>query len=148
MLIQSNVRLDRAVIRRAIEEAHRRNESLVVLAVLDPAIPEKVAAQFAERGQIGPRPSEGFLSSLYERHEELALQQADEIVRDAREAGVSVEAAVRRGDYASETADAIRQLQPVTVVIEKRRRSLLRFATGDEFIRGLQRTAGFDLVEV
>jgi hypothetical protein len=148
MLIQSNLRLDRAVIRRAIEEAGNADDSLVVLAVLDPAIPEKVATQFAESGDIGRRPSEGFLSSPYERHEELALWQADEIIQDGREAGVAVEAAVRRGDYARETADAIRRIRPATVVIEKKRRSLLRSATGDEFIHRLRHTEGFNLVEV
>ncbi len=55
---------------------------------------------------------------------------------------------VRRGDYATETAQVIREEKPAMVVIEKRRRSLLRFATGDRFIDGLQREEGFTLVEV
>ena len=88
MLLQSNVRMDGAVTRRAIDEAKRRGESLVVLAVLDSAIPEKVASQFGESGHMGPRPSEGFLRSLYERHEQLALQQAQDIVGDAEASGI------------------------------------------------------------
>ena len=148
LLIQSNVRLDSTVTRRAIDKAKSCGETLIVLAVLDPAIPEKVAAQFTEAGHIGPRPSESFLSSLYQRHEELALEQADEIVTDAQIEGLDVRSIVRRGDYATETAQVIREEKPGAVVIEKRRRSLLRFATGDRFIDGLQREEGFELVEV
>jgi nucleotide-binding universal stress UspA family protein len=148
MLIQSDVRVERGVIVRAVEEARTRGESLVVLAVLDPAIHAEVAAGFTERGQIGPRPSDSFLDSLYERQEQLALQQVDEIISEAREADVRVEAAVRRGAYAKETLDAIRKLKPETVVIERRRGSLLRFASGDRYIRRLQQSEGFDLVEV
>ena len=148
MLIQSNVRMDRAVTRRAIGEARAAGDALILLAVLDPAIPEKVAAQFTEAGHIGPRPSEGFLSSLYERHEQLALQQADEIVREAKAEGLSVRLVVRRGDYATETAQVVKAEKPVTVVIEKRRRSLLRFATGDTFIDGLRKEEGFRLIEI
>ncbi len=148
VLIQSNVRLESKVVRRAIDEAKAVDAELVVLVVLDPAIPEKVAAQFTESGQIGPRPSEGFLSSLYKRHEQLALDQAEEIVREAQGEGLSVRPVVRRGDYATETAQVLREEHPEAVVIEKRRRSLLRFATGDAFIDGLQKEEGFRLIEV
>ena len=134
MLIQSDVRLERGVIERAVEEARTRGQSLVVLAVLDPAIHAEVASRFTERGQIGPRPSDSFLDSLYERQEQLALQQVDEIISEARDADVRVEAAVRRGAYAKETLDAIRKLKPETVIIERRRGSLLRFASGDRYI--------------
>jgi len=148
MLIQSNVRLDRSVVSRAIDEARSGAGELTVLVVLDPAIPEKVAAQFTESGHIGPRPSEGFLNSLYERHEQLALEQAREISNEAESSGVRVRTIVRRGDYPSQTASVVEKERPQAVVIEKRRRSLLRFTAGDRFMTGLQRKLGFRLIEV
>ena len=139
--------MHRAVTRRAIEEAQKTGSELVVLSVLDRAIPKKVAEQFADSGQIGTRPSEGFLNSLYRRHEQMALEQADDIVAEAKRAGVDVRSQVRRGDYAKETAAAISGEKPGVVVIEKRRRSLLRFATEDAFIDELRAKVGFRLVE-
>ena len=148
ILIQSNVRLDRAVSRRAIAEAKSRGDPLIVLVVLDPAIPEKVASQFSDAGHVGLRPSQGFLSSLYQRHERLALEQAQDIVADAKAEELKVRSVVRRGDYATELARVIREERPQAVVVGKRRRSLLRFTTGDSFLGGLQREVGFALLEV
>jgi hypothetical protein len=147
MLIVSNVRMDRAVTERAIERAEARGCGLVVLVVLDRAIPAKVASQFMDAGQIGARPSDGFLESLYHRHEELAMLRADEVVAEAADRAVAAEIVVRRGDYAREVAAAIDALRPSAVVVE-RKRSLVRFATGDAFLAKLERDVGFDLVEV
>lgn len=147
MLILSSVRMHRAITRRAIEEAQSSAKDLVVLSVLDRAIPAKVAEQFAESGQIGARPSEGFLNSLYQRHEQLALEQAEEVAAEARRQGLGAVSDVRRGDYATETATAITEQRPEVVVIEKRKRSLLRFATEDAFIDELRTEVGFTLIE-
>jgi hypothetical protein len=147
MLIVSNVRMDRAVTDRAIERAKAGARGLVVLVVLDRAIPAKVASQFMDSGQIGARPSDGFLESLYQRHEQLAMLRADEVVAEAADGGVAAEIVVRRGDYAREVAAAIGALRPSVVVVE-RKPSLVRFATGEAFLGKLERDVGFDLVEV
>lgn len=139
--------MHRAVTRTAIDQAEGSGKDLVILSVLDPAIPTKVAEQFAESGQIGTRPSESFLDSLYERHEQMALEQAEDVVTEARRQGVVAVSDVRRGDYASETAAAITDQRPEVVVIEKRKRSLLRFATEDAFIDDLRSEVGFSLIE-
>ena len=147
MLILSSVRMHRAVTRMAVDEAKDSGKDLVILSVLDRAIPTKVAEQFAESGQIGSRPSEGFLDSLYARHELLALEQAEDVVTEARRQGIGAVSDIRRGDYAAETAAAITEQRPEVVVIEKRKRSLLRFATEDAFIDELRTDVGFALIE-
>jgi len=140
--------MDRAVVDAAIQEARSCGGNLIVLSVLDPAIPGKVVGQFMESGQIGTRPSEAFLESLYKRHEQLALQQAEEIVTDAKTAGVAARSEIRRGDYAKRTAEVIVAAEPDVVVLERRKRSLLRFSAEDSFIDDLKRKVGFKLVEV
>jgi nucleotide-binding universal stress UspA family protein len=139
--------MDKEIVSSAIEEAAGTGSELVVLTVLDPAIPTKVVGQFLETGHIGARPSQDFLDSLFKRHEQLSLQQADEIVSQASADGLSVRSEVRRGAYDKETARAIAELSPRSVVIEKRKRSLLRFATEDSFIDDLKREVGFKLIE-
>ena len=139
--------MDREVVSSAIDEATATDNELVVLTVLDPAIPTKVVGQFLETGHIGARPSQDFLDSLFKRHEQLSLQQADEIVSQASGSGVPVRSEVRRGAYDEETAKAITELSPQSVVIEKRKRSLLRFATEDSFIDDLKHEVGFKLIE-
>ncbi len=148
MLILSSVRLHRAVIKEAITTAKSSAQELVILSVLDRAIPRRVAEQFADSGQIGTRPSEGFLDSLYKRHEQLALDQAQDILSAAQRQGVTVSSEVRHGDYAQQTAEALSTQRPAVVVMEKRRRSLLRFATEDAFIDKLKAEVGFRLIEV
>ncbi|MFP6627063.1 MAG: hypothetical protein VCA74_08435 [Deltaproteobacteria bacterium] len=148
VLILSSVRLHRAVIKEAIATAKSSAQELVILSVLDRAIPRRVAEQFADSGQIGTRPSEGFLDSLYKRHEQLALDQAQDILSEAQRQGVTVSSEVRRGDYAQQTAEALSTQRPAVVVMEKRRRSLLRFATEDAFIDKLKAEVGFRLIEV
>lgn len=148
LLILSNVRMDRDVIERAIAEARELDQELIVFVALDPAIATKVASQFLESGSIGPRPSQGFLDSLSKRHEQLALQAADEVVREAREKGVPARSVVRRGDYDKETAEVAHLEHPSTVVVEKRRRSMLRFVVGDTLIDELAKKLDFRLIEV
>ncbi len=139
--------MDKEVVSAAIKEASDTDDELVVLTVLDPAIPTKVVAQFLETGHIGARPSQDFLDSLYQRHEQLALQQAEDIAAQASDANIPVRSEIRRGPYDEETAEVIKELSPRAVVIEKRKRSLLRFATEDTFIDDLKREVGFKLVE-
>ncbi len=107
-----------------------------------------MASQFTEAGHVGLRPSEGFLSSLNQRHERLTLEQAQDIVADAKAEELKVRSVIRRGDHATEIAQVIREEPPQAVVVGKRRRSLLRFTTGDSFLGGLQREVGFALLEV
>lgn len=140
--------MDRDVTQYAIEEAGRRNDELVVLVALDPEVATKLASQFLESGSIGPRTSQGFLTSLSERHQQIATQAAEEIVREARSAGIEARAVIRRGEYDTETADVIRTERPTTVVVEKRRPSLFRFVAGDAFLGELAKKLHFELIEV
>lgn len=147
-LIASDVRTDRSAIERAFAEAEERGTPLHILGVLDMARAARVASHFSDAGQIGPRSSVTFLATLESRLEALIAVQVEDLCAEARALGLNASFEVRRGDYARETERALRELTPDTVVIEKRRRALLRFVSEDSFLDGLQRELRFRLIEV
>ncbi len=147
-LITSDVRTDREAVERACAEAVEAGLPLHILGVLDMARATRVASHFSDAGQIGPRPSTGFLGTLGRRLVEVLAVQVDEISAEASRRGIETSAEVRRGDYARETTTALKSLQPDVVVLERRRRALLRFSSEDAFLDGLQRELRFRLVEV
>lgn len=148
MLIISDVGLDHAVVERAIAEASAASAELLVLAVLDPARPATIATKICETGQVGARPSEDFRDTLFDRHEKLILEEGNDIVAEARDRGLVCRLEVARGTYACETQEAMRRETPGCVVIQKRRRSLLRFVAQDRFLDELSKEKGFRLIEV
>jgi hypothetical protein len=106
-----------------------------------------LAAKLLDAGQVGPRPSEGFLDSLHARHEQMAIRAADDVVAEARRIGVTAHAIVRRGDLTSEAGAALREVAPEAVVVERRRTSL-KYAPLHAAIEDLGRELNFDVLEI
>ncbi|MFT4571681.1 MAG: hypothetical protein ACI8TX_000242 [Hyphomicrobiaceae bacterium] len=147
-LIASDVRTDREAIERSFAEVRDQHCPLHILGVLDMARAARVASRFSDCGQIGSRPSEGFLKTLGTRLEQLIAVQVEEISAEAERIGLNASGQVRRGDYTTETTTALREIQPDVVVLERRRRALLRSATSDSFLDALQQELRFRLIEV
>ena len=146
LLIVTDTKIESSTVERAIREADERGSDLSVLSVLDPTSAEKLASKLLDTGQIGPRPSEGFVESLHVRHEQLAVRAADEVVAQARGNGVTAHAIVRRGDLASEAGAALREVGPETVVVERRRTSL-KYAPLHAALEDLGRELNFEVLE-
>ena len=69
LLIVTDTLIETNTVERALEEAKKRSAALSVLSVLDPTSAEKIASKLLDTGQVGSRPSDGFLDSLHARHE-------------------------------------------------------------------------------
>ena len=148
VLILDRVRTKITAASHAIEIAKERESDLLVLTVLDPVFDRRFASRLHDSGQIGPRPSESVLDSLADRHAQLALQYAEDIVSEARHAGLESSTVVKRGSHERQIADALAEISPDVVVIEKRRRSWFGYPKNAAFLDAVQSRVGFELVEV
>ena len=146
LLIVTDTLIEISTVERALEEAKKRSAALSVLSVLDPTSAEKIASKLLDTGQVGSRPSEGFLDSLHARHEQLAVQAADEGVAQARNAGVTASGMLRRGDFTNETRKAVREILPDAVVIERQRKAL-KYSPLHAALEDLGARLGFEIVE-
>lgn len=148
MLILGTTPCERRVADRALDEARRAQQSLLVVAVVDRIGSDKVESQLLESGHIGPRPSAGVIASLQTRREQQLLEQAREITRDAAAADVRARAIIKRGDYATAVSAAVDEERPGTVIVARRRRQFLNLRPADAFLDSLQNQLGFRLLEL
>lgn len=148
MLILGTTPSSQSLAERAVDEARRTRQSLVIVAVLDHVGSDKVASQLAESGQIGPRPSAGVVDSLQTRREQQILEQAQEIARRAAAVDVDSRAIVKREDYATAVSTAIHDERPDTLIVARKPRQFLRLRSEDGFLETLQARLGFRLLEL
>jgi nucleotide-binding universal stress UspA family protein len=133
---------------RAIEYAKKTDAELIVLTVIDPQVLGKAALRLTDQGQVGALPSRGLVDCVSLRHEQLAREEAAEIIDRAHRQAVRARSSVQHGDYATKASEVIRSELPAAVFVERRPLSRLRLRRKASFLERLSEEAGFELVEV
>lgn len=148
VLVLCETRDQAKVADQAIERAQSADAELIVLTVIDPNVLGKAASRLSDQGQVGALPSRGLVDCVSVRHEQLAREQAAEIVDRAHRQSVRARSTVQHGDYATKACEIIKNELPSAVFVERRPRLRFRFRKKASFLARLSKEAGFELVEV
>jgi hypothetical protein len=148
VLILYETRDQAQVAAQAIERAKQTGAELIVLTVIDPEVLGKAASRLTDHGQVGALPSRGLVDCVSLRHEQLAREEAGEIIERAHRASVRARSCMQHGDYATKASEVIKSERPAAVFVEKRPLSLLRIRSGASALERLSDNLGFELVEV
>jgi predicted TIM-barrel fold metal-dependent hydrolase len=83
----------------ALESARARDERVVIELILDPDVPEAVAARLAEAGFLGERLMHELRDTVAREYRERGHENLDTLVRRASELGMGVQTRTAQGPF-------------------------------------------------
>ncbi len=115
----------------AIEKAKEEGATLTALFILDSEIPASIFDKLTDIGFAGEKPSQQLQDSILIEYRDMGQRKLEEIAGMVKESGVTFEALLKEGDFATECIDVIREKKSdLVIVTRKNRSSLSRFIFG------------------
>lgn len=129
LLVLSTSRTSDEVIDSAVEEARKRDATLVALYILEKELANEVFDTFTDIGFIGDRPSADITESLMREYRQRGYEELGKVQVKAMEAGVGFDSVMEEGNYVTTVLDAVAGMDVALAVLvrKKKKKSLLKY---------------------
>jgi nucleotide-binding universal stress UspA family protein len=131
LLILSPSRVSDSCIEDALDSAEKDGVELVVLYIVDAAIPDDVQERMSDEGFLGEAPSGRLLRAVRRERKRQGVSELADIVEMAEQRGIAVRSDLVEGEFLTQALAAAQKEAPGVIFVAKRERpALTRLVSG------------------
>ncbi len=125
LLILSTSRLSNSCVDEALDNAEREKAELVVLYIVDTAMPNDVQERMSDEGFLGEAPSGRLLRAVRRERKRQGMGELADIVRRAERRGIACRSDLVEGEFLTRALTAAQNEAPTVIFVARRERAAL-----------------------